>query len=166
MKIGKKTVLLGMLVLLCSFSLGFMVQAKPDRTVINFTYEMWVSETEPPDRAWFSDEGIYQARGTPHYGYVSYSDIDFGGDIYYCGNVMLDFATWNGVGGGYFEFTGFYGEGITVGLTGKLNFKIVAGYLTGTFNFFGSGAFEGKHLKGTCEGPLGGPYEAQLIIWN
>ena len=165
MEIGKKTVLLGMLVLLCSFSLGFMVQAKPaDRIVINFTYTMGVSGDA--DRVWFPSGGIYQARNTPHVGIVTWSDADFHGDIYYCGNVMLVLATYSGLGGGIFELTGFYGEGTAAGLIGRLNFKIEFGYLTGTFNLHGTGAFEGKLLKGTCEGGLGGPYEAQLIIWN
>ena len=167
MKIGKKTVLLGMLVLLCSFSLGFMVQAKPaDRIVIDFTYDMWVPEGAVPEREWFSDEGIYQARATPHVGIVTWSDSDFYGNFIYIGNVWLDFATYDGSGGGYFDFTGNYGEGTAVGFVGKMHFKIKGGYLTGTFNVFGSGAWEGLHLKGTLEGPLGGSYDAQLIIWN
>jgi len=137
MKIGKKTVLLGMLVLICSFSLGFMVQAKPaDRTVIDFDYAMWVSGF--PEREWFSEEGIYHARNTPHLGSVTWSDSDFYGEFYYCGNVKLDSATLDGVGGGYFEFTGVYGEGNAVGFAGKLHFKIKGGYLIGTFTILAS----------------------------
>ena len=164
MKIGKKTVLLGMLVLLCSLSFG-LVQAKPaNRIVINFTYTMDVSGF--PDREWYPSGGIYQARNTPHEGLVTWSDSDFYGEIYYCGNVMLKLVTLDGVGGGYFSFTGIYGEGTVAGFYGKLNFKIESYYLTGTFNFHGTGAFEGKLLKGTSEGFVGGPYTAQLIIWN
>jgi len=164
MKIGKKTVLLGILVLLFSTSLGFMVQAKPaDRTVINFTYTMVAGV---PERMWYPSGGILMARNTPHEGEVTWSDTDFYGDIYYSGNIMLVLATYDGVGGGIYEFTGFYGEGNAVGFYGRHNFKIEMGYLTGTFNFHGTGAFEGKLIKGTGEGPLGGPYNGQLIIWN
>ena len=154
-----------MLVLICSFSLGFMVQAKPaDRTVIDFEYAMWVSGAAEKD--WTTNGGIYQARNTPHLGNVIDTGLDFSGNFYYCGNVMLNFATYDGVGGGYFEFTGAYGEGNAVGFVGKMHFKIKGGYLIGTFNVFGILNWEGQHIKGTLEGVLGGPYIAQLIIWN
>ena len=166
MKIGKKTVLLGILVLLCSTSLGFMVQAQPaDRTVINFTFTM-VVPPEGPERLWFPSGGILMARNTPHYGEVTWSDTDFYGDIYYCGNIMAFLPDWTGVGGGFFDFTGYYGEGAAAGLYGRLNFEIENAYLTGTFNLHGTGAFEGKLLKGTFEGVIGGLYTGQLIIWN
>lgn len=164
MKIGKKTLLLGMLVLLCSLSFG-LVQAKPaDRIVIDFDYAMWVSDL--PEKDWLTNGGIYQARNTPHLGIVTYSESDLSGNFYYCGNVMLNFATYDGVGGGYFEFNGLYGEGNAVGFVGKMHFKIKGGYLTGIFNCFGTGAWEGQLIKGTLEGGLGGPYIAQLVICN
>lgn len=164
MKIGKKTVLLGILVLLCSTSLGFMVQAKPpDRTVINFTYTMVAGV---PERMWFPLEDILMCRNTPHDGEVKWSDTDFYGDVFYSGNIKLNMVTYCGLGGGFFELTGFYGEGAELSLYGRLNFKIEFGYLTGTLNLHGTGALEGKLLKGTTEGMIGGTYTGQLIIWN
>jgi len=165
MKTTKKVAFFGMILLLC-ISLGTaMTQAKKaDRIVIDFIYTMDVSGDA--DRLWYPSGTILQARNTPHEGIVTWSDTDFYGEIYYCGNIMLNLVTLDGVGGGYFEFTGVYLEGTVAGFTGRLNFKIKGYYLTGTFNFFGTGAFEGKLLKGTCEGVVGGPYTAQLIIWN
>jgi len=164
MKTGKKVAFFGMLFLLCFLISGTtMTQAKQYRTVINFDYEMWVSGDA--DRVWFPSGGIYQARNTPHEGIVTGSDALFDGNFIYIGDIMLKLVTLDGVGGGYFEFYGTYNE-IAAGFVGILIFKIKGYYLTGTFNCHGTGAFEGKLLKGTIEGVVGGPYQAQLIIWN
>ncbi len=164
MKIGKKTLMLGTLILLCSFSLGLMVQAKPDRVVINFEF-IWTNFGEA-EREWFSEEGIYHTRMTPHYGYVTSSDSNFVGDVYYNGNlVIFDLTTFEGLGGGIFEFTGTY-NGETAGFTGRLHFKIVDFMIIGTLKCHGLGIFEGKLIKGTSLGVLGGATSVQISIWN
>ena len=67
MKIKRKVALLGMFVLFCSFLMVIPIQAKPTRTVIDFVY--FLEASGDPERFWFSDEGMYQVRGTPHEGY-------------------------------------------------------------------------------------------------
>ena len=164
MKIGKKTLMLGTLLLLCSFSLGLMVQAKPARTVINFEF-VW-DEYGEAERVWFSEEGIYHTIMTPHYGHVTSSDSDFAGDVYYCGNlVIFDLTTFEGLGGGVFTFDGTY-NGEDAGFIGKLHFKIVDGEIIGKLNCHGTGIFEGNLIKGTSVGALGGVTVVQITIWN
>jgi len=164
MKLGKKTLMLGTLILLCSFSIGLIAQAKPDRVDINFEF-IWTA-FGAPEREWTSEEGIYHTIQTPHYGIVTASDSDFAGDVYYCGNlVVFDLATFEGLGGGDFEFTGTY-NGEFAGFIGKLHFKIVNFMIIGKLNCHGFGAFEGNHLKGTSLGALGGSTTVQLTIWN
>lgn len=164
MKIGKKTLMLGTLLLLCSLSLGLTAQAKPGKVVINFEF-MW-DDYDPAEREWFSEEGIYHTYQTPHYGHVTASDSDFLGDVYYCGNlVIFDLTTFEGLGGGDFEFDGTY-NGETAGFTGKLHFKIVDFMIIGKLNLHGFGAFEGNHIKGTSLGVLMGSTTVQITIWN
>ncbi len=152
-----------MLALFCTFFMATAVQAKPTMTVIDFSYKMIVSGEA--ERWWFSDDGIYQARNTPHIGWVV-DHPDFSGNFTYIGDVTLDFATYNGRGGGYFELYNAEYNGLPAGFVGKMHFKIVGGHLTGTFNCFGTGSLQG-HLKGTIEGWLGViTNTATLIIWN
>lgn len=168
MKTKKKVILLGMLVLLCSLSIGMTTQAKPNRTVIDFAFDLHVSGDA--ERIWETPSGIWQIRNTPHVGSVLSGESDIAGTFFYLGNLILfddlfDPTTFNSIGGGIFEFTGTY-LGEEAGFTGKLHFTIFEFWATGSFNVQGSGALEGMHLKGTYEGWLGGVYEAQLVIWN
>lgn len=164
MKLGKKVVVLGIVVLLCSLSIGMMVQAKPDRTEINFEFNWFTLGT--PKKEWMTNSGIYQVRMTPHDGSILSSSVDIWGDLYYIGNLIIfDLATFEAKGGGYIEFTGSYNE-FPAGFTGRMNFVIENFYITGTLNLHGSGSLDGMHLKGTMEGPLGGPYFAYLLIWS
>ncbi|MHA1367892.1 MAG: hypothetical protein ACTSP5_16000 [Candidatus Heimdallarchaeota archaeon] len=163
MKIRRNVVLLGMLILLCSFLTVTAVQAKPTRTVINFVY--FLETSGEPARIWFSDEGMYQVRGTPHEGHIHTSDSDFSGELFYLGDLTLNLTTYEGRGGGLFEFSGEY-LGEAASLTGKSHFKIRNFLITGTLLLHGSGSLEGL-IKGTFEGPLGQPYyTAQIIIWT
>ncbi len=68
MKTKKKVILLGMLILLCSLSIGMTAQAKPSRTVINFAFDLNVSGDA--ERIWETPSGIWQIRNTPHVGSV------------------------------------------------------------------------------------------------
>jgi hypothetical protein len=169
MKTKKKVILLGMLVLLCSLSIGMTTtQAKPNRTVIDFAFDLNVSGAA--ERMWETGSGIWQIRNTPHIGSVLSSESGIDGTFFYLGNLILfddlfDPTTFNSIGGGIFEFIGTY-WGEEAGFTGKLHFTIFELYGTGYFNVQGSGAFEGMHLKGTYEGYLGVVYDAQLVIWN
>jgi len=167
MKLGKKTILLGMVLLLCSFIVSTATtQAKHVNPPIYFEY-VW-DYTEPALKFWFDKDGVYHAIKTPHIGHVTSGDID--GDIYYNGNVVLDFATLDGKGGGIFEFTGTYGLD-AAGFRGKLLFYIEAGVIYGTLNCPGTGAFAGMLLKGTVFAYLDlgqnpPPAVAELVIWN
>ncbi|MHA1219260.1 MAG: hypothetical protein ACTSSN_09090 [Candidatus Heimdallarchaeaceae archaeon] len=103
---------------------------------------------------------------TPHFGLVNESTSDFAGDVYYCGNlVVFDLTTFEGLGGGDFSFDGTY-EGETAGFIGKLHFKIVNFMIVGKLNCHGTGIFEGKLIKGTTLGALGGATIVQISIWN
>ncbi|MHA1203291.1 MAG: hypothetical protein ACTSQ4_12335 [Candidatus Heimdallarchaeaceae archaeon] len=144
MKTKKKVILLGMLVLLCSLSIGMTAQAKPNRTVINFAFDLHVSGAA--ERIWETGSGIWQIRNTPHIGSVLSGESDIAGTFFYLGNLILfddlmDPLTFNSIGGGIFEFTGTY-LGEEAGFTGKLHFTIFEFYATGYFNVQGSGAFE------------------------
>lgn len=161
MKIGKKTVLLGTLLLLCSLSLGMVTQAKHTNPTLYFEYVYDV--LGEPVKAWIDKDGLYHAKRTPHYGHVTAGDIT--GDIYYIGNVVLDLATYNGNGGGIIEFTGFY-EGEAAGFKGVLKFYVEFGVVYGTLNCPGSGAFTGLLFKGTFLAYLGGFTYVDLVIWN
>ena len=168
MKTKKKVIFLGMLILLCSLSIGMTAQAKPTRTVIDFAFYLEVSG--PAERIWVSEDGIWQIRNTPHIGSVLSGESEIQGEFFYLGNLilfddLLNPTTFNSIGGGVFEFTGTY-LGEEAGFTGKLHFTIENFYGTGYFNVHGSGALEGMHLKGTYDGYLGGIYDAQLVIWN
>jgi len=161
MKIGKKTLMLGTLLLLCSLSLGMVTQAKHTNPKIYF--EFVYDSYGDPIKTWFDKDGIYHAKRTPHYGHVTAGDIT--GDIYYNGNVVLDFATWSGYGGGIIEFTGFYDDE-AAGFKGVLTFYIEFGVVYGTLNCPGSGAFTGLLFKGTILAYLGGTSYVDLVIWN
>jgi len=164
MKIGKKTLMLGTLLLLCSLSFGMLTQAKPDRAVLTFEF-VWDAFGDP-EREWVSEEGIYHTIMTPHFGYVNETTSDFAGDVYYCGNlVVFDMTTFEGLGGGDFLFDGTY-QGDAAGFIGKLHFKIVDFMIVGKLNCQGTGIFEGMHIKGTSLGPLGAPTIVQISIWN
>ena len=143
-------------------------QAKPNRTVIDFTFDLHVSGDA--ERIWETGSGIWQIRNTPHIGSVLSSESGLRGEFFYLGNLILfddlnNPTSFNSIGGGIFEFTGSY-FGVEAGFTGKLHFTIENFFATGYFNVLGSGAFEGMHLKGTYSGLLGGIYDALLVIWN
>lgn len=153
-----------MLILLCSLSFGMVAQAKPQRQVINFEY-VWDSY-DLPEREWLTNGGIYHTIMTPHYGHITYSDSSLVGNVYYCGNLVLfDLALFEGLGGGIFEFTGEY-DYETAGFYGKIHFKIKDFTIVGKLNCHGTGAFEGKLIKGTFIGALGGATDVQISIWN
>lgn len=169
MKIGKKTVSLGMIFLFSSIILSTaLTQAKPDRTTIIFEYT-W-HEIGHAERMWISEEGIWQLRNTPHIGNVSYCEADFYGDLYLLSDLtvfddILNPTTFNSVGRGIFEFTGYY-NGDIAGFEGKMNFVIENFYITAKFVCHGTGAFDGHLLKGTVEHWLGGLCYAEMVIWN
>ncbi len=164
MKIGKKTIMLGTLLLLCSFSFGMLAQAKPARAVLTFEF-VWDKYGDPV-RAWTTEGGIYHSIMTPHYGSVTDSYTGFIGTVYYCGNLVLfDPANWVGLGGGVFKFDGAY-NGNVAGFIGKLHFKIENFQIIGKLTCHGTGIFEGKLIKGTSLGALGGATVVQISIWN
>ncbi|OLS30441.1 MAG: hypothetical protein HeimAB125_19300 [Candidatus Heimdallarchaeota archaeon AB_125] len=161
MKIGKKTILLGTLLLLCSLSLGMQTQAKHTNETLSFEYYYY--DYGAPVKL-FDKDGFYIAKRTPHYGIIVDGDIE--GEIYYNGNIFLDLATYNGWGGGIIEFTGNF-EGEAAGFKGVLKFKVVGGAISGTLNCPGSGAFTGLLFKGTFVAILGGGNTyVDLVIWN
>jgi hypothetical protein len=163
-KIGKKTILLGMLILLCSLSFGMVAQAKPDRLTINFEF-VW-DHFEPAEREWLTNGGIYHTIATPHYGYITTSDADMVGNVFYTGNlVVFDLTTFEGLGGGVFEFNGNY-DYETAGFSGRMNFKIKDFLIIGKLTAHGTGIWEGKLIKGTMLGVLGGATQVQITIWN
>ena len=154
----------GTLLLLCSFSIGLLAEAKPDRAILTFEF-VWDSYGYP-ERDWTTNGGIYHSIMTPHYGSVTPTHTDFAGDVYYCGNLVLfDPAMWLGLGGGEFIFDGTY-DGETAEFIGKLHFKIENFQITGKLNCFGTGIFEGNHIKGISLGSLGGATIVQISIWN
>ena len=163
MKMGRRSALIGITILLCSFIFVTVeVQAKkPIRTELTFEY-IWTGFGEHK-KEWTTNNGIYHTLQTPHYGEVISGDIV--GDIYYCGNLILDLATYSGKGGGVFEFTGEY-EGEPAGFKGKLLFEIEFGVVFGTLNCPGTGAFENILLKGTIDSVLGGSTLVSLILWT
>ncbi len=165
MKTSRKLIFLGMIVLLSSLIVGTTTtQAKPDRTTIEFVYK-WISYGLP-EREWISEEGIYHTIMTPHWGEIISEESPLQGDVYYIGNlVIFDLATFDGLGQGIFEFTGHYGSA-EAGFEGKMHFKIKNAFITGAFVCHGSGALEGKLLKGTFEAFLGAPTSVVLVIWN
>jgi hypothetical protein len=164
MKIGKKTIVFGTLLLLCSFSIGLLAQAKPDRVTITFVYE-WTSYGAP-EREWMSEDGVYHTIMTPHWGVILSSDADLTGDVFYIGNLVLtDPAMWVGLGGGTFEFDGLY-NGLAAGFSGRFNFKIADFQVVGKLNCHGIGAFEGMLIKGTIIGFLGAPATVEITLWN
>ena len=146
MKMGRRFVILGITILICSFVFVTVgVQAKKaDRIELTFEYE-WTS-FDPAEKEWTTDKGILHTLQTPHYGVVTTGDIE--GDIYYCGNLILDLNTFSGKGGGTFQFTGTY-NGEAAGFKGKMIFEIENFALTGTLNCPGSGAFKNTLIKGT-----------------
>jgi hypothetical protein len=154
--------LLGLVILLGSIIVSTTtLQAKHANPTISFEY-IWTA-FDAPQKEWFDKDGVYHAIKTPHYGIVTTGDIE--GDIYYNGNVVLDFVTFDGKGGGIFEFTGYY-EGEAAGFRGKMLFVIEGGIVYGTLNCPGSGAFNGLLFKGTVVAPLGGTTIVELTIWN
>lgn len=163
MKLGRKVILFGMLILIGSIFIATPVQAKKTRTTINFTYEMHGTVAE---RQWITDSGILQARRNPHYGFILTSDCDLSGDLFYLGDLTLfSLITYEGRGGGPFEFTGIY-DGEAASFTGKSHLTIESFIISGTFNVHGTGSLLG-HLKGTILGVLGGTtYTATLTFWN
>ena len=164
MKTSKKVISLGMVILLSTFIISTTTtQAKPDRIEINFEYH-WYDYT-PPKKEWTTDKGVLHTLQTPHFGIVDSGDIT--GELYYCGNLILDLNTYNGKGGGYFEFTGEY-EGDSAGFWGIMYFDIEALVLTGTVNLHGTGAFEGMLIKGTVYTILFvlPTTSVSLVVWN
>lgn len=162
MKTSKKFILFGLVILLSSLIVcTATTQAKHVNHTLSFEYN-WTG-FEAPLKEWTDKDGVYHAIKTPHYGVVTAGDIE--GDIYYNGNVVLDFATYDGKGGGIFEFTGFY-EGLAAGFRGKMLFIIEGGIVYGTLNCPGSGAFDGLLFKGTVIAALGGSTSVELVIWN
>ena len=146
MKMGRRFALVGLTILLSSIIFGSVgIQAiKPVRTELTFEYH-WTSY-EAAKKEWTTDDGILHTLQTPHYGEVTAGDLV--GDVYYCGNLILDLNTYSGKGGGKFEFEGEY-NGEAVGFSGKMIFEIDSLVLTGTLNCPGSGAFKNTLIKGT-----------------
>ena len=162
MKTSKRLLFLGMIVLLSSLIVGTVTtQAKHTNPTIWFEY--YYDEYGEPIKSWTDKDGIYHAIRTPHYGPIIAGDIE--GDIYYNGNVELDFVTYCGKGGGIIEFTGTY-NGDAAGFRGRLHFVIEFGVIIGTLNCPGSGAFNGLLLKGTFIAILGGNTVVNMIIHN
>ena len=165
MKTSRKLIFLGMIVLLSSLIVGTATtHAKPDRTTIEFTYK-WTSYGVP-EREWTSGKGIYHTIMTPHYGEIITEESPLYGDVYYIGNlVIFDLVTFDGLGQGIFEFTGYY-NCLPASFAGKMHFKIENAFITGAFVCHGEGALEGKLIKGTFESFLGAPTSVVLVIWN
>ena len=165
MKMGRRVVIIGMTILICSFIFVTVgVQAKkPIRTELTFEYK-WTS-FGGPKKEWTTDEGIYHSLQNPHYGIVMAGDIE--GEVYYCGNLILDMNTFSGKGGGIFEFTGEY-DGKAASFRGKMIFEIEELVLTGTLNCPGSGAFENILIKGTVSTVLFvlPTTSATLVLWT
>ncbi len=162
MKTSRKLLFLGMIVLLSSLIVGTATtQAKHVNATINFEY-VYDSYGDPL-KFWYDKDGVYHAIKTPHYGHILAGDIE--GDIYYNGNVVLDFTTFSGKGGGIIEFTGTYNDEVA-GFRGKLIFTIEFGVVTGTMNCPGTGAFANLLLKGTFTAALGGSTFVNMVIWN
>ena len=166
MKIGRKGALVGITILFCTLIFGAagVLAKKPVRTELTFEYE-WTGGTDPAKKEWTTDKGVLHTLQTPHYGKVTVGDIE--GEVYYCGNLILDLNTLSGKGGGIFEFTGKY-NGEAAGFKGKLIFEIEDRVLTGTLNCPGSGAFEGILLKGTVNTILWETLTnyATLVLWT
>ncbi len=106
MKMGRRAALIGITILLCTLIFGaVVVQAKkPVRTELTFEYG-WTSYGDAK-KEWTTNKGVLHTLQTPHYVVVTTGDI--AGDVYYCGNLILDETTYSGKGGGIFEFTGEY----------------------------------------------------------
>ena len=167
MKTSKKVISLGMIILLSTLIISTTTtQAKkPARTeIINFEYK-WDSHTDAK-KEWTTNKGVLHTLQTPHFGTVQEGG-DIAGTLYYCGNLILDTISFNGKGGGYFEFTGEY-HGAPAGFWGIMYFDIEALVLTGTLNLHGTGAFEGMLLKGTVYTILFvmPTTFVSLVVWN
>ena len=166
MKMGRRLVLLGMTLLICSFIFGAVgVQAKKTTIEVDFVYG-W-DLIDHAEKMWETPSGIWHLRGSPHYGSVVSSDSCFDGSIIYLGNLnlfddLMDPTTFNSVGWGTVEFTGKY-NGEPVGFAGIVTLKIQNYYITGKFVCHGSGAFDGMLVKVAFEGWLGSTCEAQLV---
>jgi len=115
------------------------------------------------ERLWFSKHGtILHARGWDHYGDV-WGDLE--GTLTYVGDINFNLMTSDGTGGGTVCFSVNY-EGLSGNFEGRMVIKVNGGYITGMFVCHGNGDFEGMHLKGTCEGGMGGDYLANAVLLN
>ena len=165
MKTSKKAISFGLIILLSLLIVGVTTtQAKkPVGLEITFVYT-WDSY-DAAKKEWTTDKGILHTLQTPHYGHVTEGDIT--GDIYYCGNLILDLATLSGKGGGIFEFTGLY-NGEAAGFRGKMIFEIKSLVLTGTLNCPGTGAFANMLFKGTVDTIIivSDLTYVTLVVWN
>ena len=161
MKLGKKTIILGTLILLCSLSFSMLVQGK--HTYIEIDYEYFWDYTEPPVKEWFDKNGLYHGILTPHYTTSVTGDIT--GEGYYIGNVVLDLESYCGWGHGRFEINGLY-EGEEAGLKGISNFYVEYGILYGELVCTGSGALQGLLFRGTLFAYLGWINIVHLEVWN
>jgi hypothetical protein len=118
---------------------------------------MWVSG--PAEKEWYPD-GRMHFRGVPHEGFLT---GDLTGDLFFMGNNNLDAATVDGVGWGILTFVGT-GADSGKSFEGIEHFKISSFWVSGKFTCHGSGLFEGMLIKGSMDGPLGGPYTFQGYI--
>jgi len=162
MKLGRKAILFGMLILIGSIFIAVPVQAEKTRTTINFVY--YLKDSGDPIRFWITKDNILHMRGTPHDGYIDSSDSDFTGDIYYTGNINLDLNIYEGSGGGIFEFNGEC-LGAPASFSGRLNFILDSTGIYSTFTLHGTGSLQGL-LKGTSIGLGEHLYAAELVIWT
>ncbi|MHA2255521.1 MAG: hypothetical protein ACXAAM_05575 [Candidatus Heimdallarchaeaceae archaeon] len=166
MKVGKKVILLGMILLLSTLIVSTVTtQAKPERSEINFEFA-W-TEFDDPKKEWTTKNNVLHTLMTPHWGPILSSDSDFSGELYYIGNLKLDLNTFSGRGGGHIEFTGFY-NGDPAGFWGLSYFVIDELVLTGNLVLHGTGAFDGYLIKGTYSTILFvlPTTSANIILWN
>ena len=163
LKTSKKLSLVAILLVSCTLITVGVAQAKPQRTVINFT--CYLLPTGLPERMWLSEEGIMHYRNTPHEGWVETSETDFYGIFYYMSDFNLDIATMIGNGGGQFGFEGYYlGEYAT--FYGRLVFKYDNGHIVSELVAHGTGSLDGL-IKISSDGwQATGYYTSQLTIWN
>ena len=168
-KIKQHTILIGLTMLICSFILVVGVSATANGTLngtLAHKTPITFGFTNVPDdtfeRMWFSDDGILHMRGAPHDGIVSGELV---GTLTYTGDINLNMETYDGTGQGILCLSVTYGD-LSGTFQGRMVIKVNGGYITGMFICHGAGDFEGMHLKGTCEGGMGGTYSADAIILN
>ena len=149
-KLGKKSSILFLIVLIGSLTLGITVEAKSKE----YLYFEFQAEVTGQDYFifWTDDEGMSHIRAK-QYSTIITADCLLQGDFAGVINTQIDLATFCGSSLTHQVFLGTY-EGEVVGYTAIIQVQIRYGIANGILVGHGTGAWEGCQIRGTTYGNI------------